>query len=136
MTRSDRRGNTGKGWIFLIFLGLGLAAIWLAPLWVNRLFPDFLIWSVEPWHLNEADLDVRRVLSNWVAKPGLRTLAAAAFATIVLGGKWLIFDQLRGSGRDWWQKAASRKNLASTEFVVEGRRSSLLVEFARGIEAV
>lgn len=138
MSGQNRRHHSGTSVVFfLILVGSGL--IWTSPIWMERLFPGVFIHSQLPWDLTVADLTWQRALTNVILKPGFRLWMVGAYTGLLVLTRWMFVISSNSSTR----KLSQFKELLTTlwaqdsgEFVVEGRRASLLVEFAREVRAV
>lgn len=137
MSGKRKQNTSGNLWVFIIPMLVGWSVIWSAPLWVHHFFPNFIIWSHEPWELTVADLTWQRTLSNLVVKPGFRLVIGGLYGIVIFVFQLFLMD--RSIRR---KTAVSKSNWLmiwrqeSGEFVIDGRRVSPIIEYARAIDAI
>lgn len=123
---------------FSVFVGM--IVLWCLPAVLLHVFPQWQVVSTSPWLMTPKDLSWHRVLINLMTKPGFRLIALGGFGLI----GWLItvlFVKLKLiRPLPVWRELSSRLKTwrlsTSTEWAVDGRRATSLVEYARCVGAI
>lgn len=109
--------------------------VWGLPLIFLNLFPELTITPKEPWLLTVNDLTWQRAVTNLLTKQGFRLLALMGWGSVGVGYIYLIKPLLPKRKRrpSWSKRVAGLVDRPSLEWVIEGRRGSLLMEYAKWV---